>query len=46
MSDDLGDTWQVLGIKDKWPLPYARGMAVKPDDPRVLFAGCGRDHDG
>jgi len=24
MSDDLGDTWQILGIKDKWPLPYAR----------------------
>ena len=21
LSDDLGDTWQVLGIKEKWPLP-------------------------
>jgi hypothetical protein len=28
-SSDLGDTWQPLGIKEKWPLPYARGMAVK-----------------
>ncbi|MBS0642891.1 MAG: hypothetical protein U1E70_26835 [Acetobacteraceae bacterium] len=46
MSDDLGDTWQVLGIKEKWPLPYARGMAVKPDDPRVLFAGCGETTTG
>lgn len=46
MSDDLGDTWQVLGIKDKWPLPYARGITVKPDDPRVLFAGCGETTTG
>jgi photosystem II stability/assembly factor-like uncharacterized protein len=46
MSDDLGDTWQVLDIKDKWPLPYARGMAVKPDDPRMLFAGCGETTTG
>ncbi|MGE0224428.1 MAG: hypothetical protein AB7F35_08055 [Acetobacteraceae bacterium] len=46
MSDDLGDTWQVLGIQEKWPLPYARGMAVKPDDPRVLFAGCGETTTG
>ena len=40
-SSNLGDTWQPLGIKEKWPLPYARGMAVKADDPDVLFAGCG-----
>ena len=46
MSDDLGDTWQVLGIKEKWPLPYARGLAVKVDDPRVLFAGCGQTTTG
>jgi photosystem II stability/assembly factor-like uncharacterized protein len=46
MSDDLGDTWQVQGIKDKWPLPYARGLAVKSDDPRVLFAGCGETTTG
>ena len=41
VSHDLGDTWQPLGIKEKWPLPYARGIAVKADDPGVLFAGCG-----
>lgn len=46
MSDDLGDTWQALGIREKWPLPYARGMAIKPDDPRVLFAGCGETTTG
>jgi len=46
VSNDLGDTWQALGIKEKWPLPYARGMAVKADDPRVLFAGCGETTTG
>src|SRR5439155_3460903 len=45
-SDDLGDSWEPLGIREKWPLPYARGMAVKADDPRVLFAGCGETTTG
>jgi photosystem II stability/assembly factor-like uncharacterized protein len=45
-SDDLGDTWESLDIKEKWPLPYARGLAVKADDPRVLFAGCGETTTG
>ena len=46
ISDDLGDSWAPLGISEKWPLPYARGMAVKTDDPRVLFAGCGQTTTG
>jgi len=46
ISSDLGDTWEALGIKEKWPLPYARGMAVKTDDPGVLFAGCGETTTG
>jgi photosystem II stability/assembly factor-like uncharacterized protein len=46
LSDDLGDTFHPIGTKDKWPLPYARGMAVKPDDPGVLFAGCGETTTG
>ena len=25
-SMNMGESWQPLGIKDKWPLPYARGM--------------------
>jgi hypothetical protein len=25
-SSNLGETWQPLGIKEKWPLPYARGI--------------------
>jgi len=46
ISDDLGDTWESLEIREKWPLPYARGLAVKTDDPRVLFAGCGETTTG
>ncbi|MGE0258843.1 MAG: hypothetical protein AB7H71_19565 [Alphaproteobacteria bacterium] len=46
VSDDLGDTWEAVGIREKWPLPYARGIAVKPDDPGVLYAGCGETTTG
>ena len=45
-SNDPGETWQPLGIKQKWPLPYARGLMVKADDPGVLFAGCGETTTG
>ena len=45
-SDDLGESWRAFGIKEKWPLPYARGIAVKTDDPGVLFAGCGETTTG
>lgn len=45
-SLDRGDHWQPLGIKAKWPLPYARGIAVKSDEPDVLFAGCGETTTG
>jgi photosystem II stability/assembly factor-like uncharacterized protein len=46
ISSDLGDSWEPLGVREKWPLPYARGMAVKTDDPGVLFAGCGETTTG
>lgn len=46
ISSDLGDTWESLEIREKWPLPYARGIAVKTDDPNVLFAGCGETTTG
>jgi photosystem II stability/assembly factor-like uncharacterized protein len=45
-SADRGETWTPIGVKAKWPLPYARGIAVKADDPRVLFAGCGETTTG
>ena len=46
VSDNQGESWKPLGIKQKWPLPYARGILVKADDPRVLFAGCGETTTG
>ena len=46
VSRNLGDSWESLEIRDKWPLPYARGLAVKTDDPGVLFAGCGETTTG
>jgi photosystem II stability/assembly factor-like uncharacterized protein len=45
-SEDRGETWTPIGVRAKWPLPYARGLVVKPDDPRVLFAGCGETTTG
>ena len=45
-SDDEGERWTPIGVKTRWPLPYSRGIAVKPDDPRVVFAGCGQTTTG
>jgi photosystem II stability/assembly factor-like uncharacterized protein len=45
-SADRGEHWTPIGVRAKWPLPYARGIAVKTDDPRVLFAGCGETTTG
>lgn len=45
-SVDMGETWSAIGIRDKWPLPYARGLAVKADDASVVFAGCGQTTTG
>jgi photosystem II stability/assembly factor-like uncharacterized protein len=45
-SEGGDGAWTAVGIKRAWPLPYARGVVVKPDDPRVLFAGCGETTTG
>ena len=45
-SADRAETWTAVGIKEIWPLPYARGIVVKPDEPHVLFAGCGETTTG
>ena len=46
VSSDLGESWTAVGIKKKWPLPYARGLAVKTDDASVVYAGCGETTTG
>ncbi|MEE8290992.1 MAG: hypothetical protein V3R80_05890 [Candidatus Tectomicrobia bacterium] len=45
-SVDQGETWESLSIKEKWPLPYARGIAVKTDNPGILFSSCGETTTG
>jgi len=40
-STDAGESWQPLGVKNHFPLPYCRGIAVKADDPNVLFVANG-----
>jgi photosystem II stability/assembly factor-like uncharacterized protein len=45
-SVDGGETWTAVGVKARWPLPYARGLAVKPDDPETVYAGCGETTTG
>jgi photosystem II stability/assembly factor-like uncharacterized protein len=45
-SADMGETWTATGVKQKWPLPYARGVAVKADDPSTVYAGCGETTTG
>lgn len=40
-STDRGENWQPLGVQKHFPLPYCRGIAVKADDPNVLFVANG-----
>lgn len=40
-STDVGDSWQPLGVKQHFKLPYCRAIALKADDHNVLFVGNG-----
>lgn len=41
-STDDGEHWQALGIRDRFsPYRYPRGIAIKPDDPRVVYITLG-----
>jgi photosystem II stability/assembly factor-like uncharacterized protein len=42
VSSDLGESWVSLDIREKWSLPYARGIAVKADDPACCSLGAAR----
>lgn len=57
ISDDGGDSWQGIGARTHFSMPYCRSIAVKQDDPNVMFVGTGdtatgeagaiqRSHDG
>ena len=40
-STDAGENWQPLGVQDHFPLPYCHSLALKADDPNILFAANG-----
>ncbi|MFQ6027275.1 MAG: WD40/YVTN/BNR-like repeat-containing protein, partial [Dehalococcoidia bacterium] len=40
-TTDTGESWQSVVTTDRFPLRYSRGIAIKPDDPNVIFAAIG-----
>ena len=40
-SQDEGETFQSLAVTSSFSMPYCRWIAVKADDPQVLFAANG-----
>lgn len=40
-STDAGENWQPLGVQNHFPMPYCRSLALKADDPNVLFVANG-----
>lgn len=46
ISTDTGKSWQGLGVNKRFAFPYCRGLALKADDPRVLFVATGDEAIG
>jgi len=40
-STDGGESWRGLGVGKHFHLPYCRSLALKPDEPGVLFVATG-----
>ena len=40
-SHDRGESWQGLGIRDRFHLRYCRSLSQKADDPETLFVATG-----
>ena len=40
-STDTGESWRRLNVMQQFPHTYARAIAVKEDDPDVIFVGNG-----
>lgn len=41
VSADAGESWQGLGVKQHFDFSYCRGLALKADNPEVLFVATG-----
>ena len=41
LSRDGGESWHGLGVGKHFRLPYCRSLALKADDPKVLYVATG-----
>ena len=41
VSTDVGDSWQGLGVGPHFAFPYCRSLALKTDNPDVMFVATG-----
>ena len=41
-SQDAGESWQRLGVMQQFPYSYTRPIAVKENNPQVMFVGHGQ----
>ena len=46
VSEDDGLSWAALGVREIFPWHYPRGVAVRPDDPRVVYVTVGDSTPG
>ena len=45
-TTDVGESWQAVGVREHFPMTFCRGVAVKADDPNVVFAANGNNFIG
>jgi photosystem II stability/assembly factor-like uncharacterized protein len=41
VSEDGGESWRNVGIRQAFPWHYPRGLAARPDDPNTVFVTIG-----
>ncbi len=46
VSTDNGESWHGLGVGKRFSFPYCRGLALRADNPRVLFVATGDEAIG
>lgn len=46
VSTDTGASWHPLGVNKRFSFPYCRSLALRADDPQVLFVATGDEAIG
>jgi photosystem II stability/assembly factor-like uncharacterized protein len=46
VSTNTGESWHPLGVSKRFAFPYCRGLALRPDNPQVLFVATGDEAIG